>query len=48
MHLLNSNASYKTGIAAILVTAEQRGREHQASATNTWSSIETEARGLHR
>lgn len=50
MHLLYFNASYKTGLAAILmpIAAEQRGREYHASATNTSSSIETEARRLHR
>lgn len=37
MHLLYFNASYKTGLAAILmpIAAEQRGREHHASATNS-------------
>lgn len=39
MHLLYFNASYKTGLAAILmpIAAEQRSGEHYASATNTWS-----------
>lgn len=35
MHLLNFNASYKTGLVAILMTAEQRGRGHHASAQQT-------------
>lgn len=46
MHLLYFNASYKTGLAAILMPAEQRSGEHYASATNTWSM--RQARGLHR
>lgn len=48
MHLLYFNASFKTGLAAILmpIAAEQRSGEHYASATNTWSM--RQARGLHR
>lgn len=44
MHLLYFNASYKTGLAAILmpIAAEQRSGEHYAS----WSM--RQARGLHR
>lgn len=48
MHLLYFNASYKTGLAAILmpIASEQRSGVHYASATNTWSM--RQARGLHR
>lgn len=45
MQLLNFNASFKTGLVAILMTAEQ----HHASAQQTRGPVsETEARGLHR